>query len=429
MFFKLFKKNINKCVHSGTPLANTQTEFKVELCIMKNKNSKKQIRQTLGAVALLFGAVACGKQSFSVSSSQNVQSAPGTYFMPPRVDILLAQDDTGSMAEVQGQVAAQMPEFLDGLSNTGWDFHFASTQLTSASDMTQIAGSKFDPNWGAEWIPPFPGAPSNLPGTISSFLFRKPHEFNAFLSKNDISSGTNGQEKGFETISHVLKNKAQNTNFLRDDALLVVLVVGNGNDTSGVNLCPRSGDGLMVPCSDGSAASSLSQFRQDFQAMKPSASQFKLYAAVAGNTQCLGASAFVGSRYIQMAKDTGGEHYNICSTSVTSVLDGLSTHLHQQRGAFRTRYIFIEQDAERSSIVVTKYVGGNPNQAVNIPEDPNNGWTYAGKVENVHAISEPSPMNLASGYAIELHGSARLQGDDTAGVTYNPAGAKPSTTK
>ena len=31
-------------------------------------------------------------------------------------------------------------------------------------------------------------------------------------------------------------------------------------------------------------------------------------------------------------------------------------------------------------------------------------------------------MNLSSGYAIELHGSAKLSGDDTAKVDFKPAG-------
>jgi hypothetical protein len=45
-----------------------------------------------------------------------------------------------------------------------------------------------------------------------------------------------------------------------------------------------------------------------------------------------------------------------------------------------------------------------------------------GGAENVYTIDSPVPMNLGSGYAIELHSSAKLEGDDSANVMYLPAG-------
>ena len=59
---------------------------------------------------------------------------------------------------------------------------------------------------------------------------------------------------------------------------------------------------------------------------------------------------------------------------------------------------------------------------VSVPQDATNGWTYAGYVSNVFAIDYPIPMDQASGYAIELHGSAELMGNDTAKVDFKPQG-------
>ena len=59
---------------------------------------------------------------------------------------------------------------------------------------------------------------------------------------------------------------------------------------------------------------------------------------------------------------------------------------------------------------MTKYPGGNTSNPVTIPQDPNNGWTYAGQVSNVYTIDYPVPMDLASGIAIHLNGSAELVG-------------------
>jgi hypothetical protein len=81
------------------------------------------------------------------------------------------------------------------------------------------------------------------------------------------------------------------------------------------------------------------------------------------------------------------------------------------------------QQPNPNSIVVTRYAGGDQSQASVIPNDSQNGWTYAGYVSNVNTIVQPIPMNQASGYAIQLHGSGMLSGTDTASISFTPAGA------
>ncbi|MCM2279414.1 MAG: hypothetical protein NDJ89_15165 [Oligoflexia bacterium] len=391
----------------------------------------------LSASAL--SATGCGKTAFVVASIEAQQQAPGVFTVPPKVDLLLVQDDSGSIMEIHQAMARQMPEFLRSLQGKGWDYHFTSIPLTAQRDVTQVVASQHDANWGSEWTPPYPGAPFSLstPGTIVPQFFVKPGQYTGFLSYADTNSRLNGLEPGLANITRTLYGSASGTGFLRDDALLVVLVVGNGNDTSGVTKCLQNGyrvdyenlsvaptdcqkDGVPVSNPTGTRASSFAEYKAQLQAVKPAASQTKFYAAVAANTgSCLGSTAWQGLRYQQMARDTGGQSYDICTKSVSSVLSSLSESLTAQKLLLRTRYLFIDREADVSTIVVTKVVNG---VAQTIPQDTANGWSYLGYRENLFAIDYPVEMNLATGYAIELHGSAKLTGTETATVSFKHKG-------
>jgi hypothetical protein len=408
---------------------------------------KKWMKNGLFWILATSTLVGCGKQGFLVDTATIQQKAPGNFVIPPKIDLLLAEDDTGSIKEIYSSIAQQLPVFLNNLQNKQWDYHFATIPLTTDRAFNQVTASRYDSNWGSSWLPPFPGASWDAPGMVDSSVFRFPSQYSGFLPAGYASNGVNGVEMGLNNINFALGNRTEGTNFLRDDALLVVLVIGNGEDTSGVNLCPRSGDNLMVPCEQasrplctdlsemgdpyarcGSQAMSLNYYKGELQALKPDPKQFQMHAAVSlYGGGCLGKSrSHIGSRYIQMATDTGGKAYDICTQSVSSVLSSLSENLQNTRLAMETRYVFIDQEPEVSSIKVVKYMGGNTSQAIDIPQDPINGWTYQGYLKNVYAIDEPTPLNLSSGYAIELHGDAKLKGDDTASVTFLPKGSQDS---
>lgn len=375
----------------------------------------------------------CGQQSFIPVSNTSEAVAPGNFVIPPKVDILFAEDDTGSMNEILPQVSKQMPKFLEGLQAKNWDYHFALVPLTKDRAIQQITASHHDGNWGSSWVAPYPGAVAGGAGTIVANLFRLPTEkdFTPYMTTTDLNTGLNGFETGLENIRLALKNRIQGTGFLRDDALLVIVALSNGEDTSGVTYCQR-GDGYTQPCEElsqtgGTYESSLDYYKSQFLSVKADAAQLKFFAAVAGSSTCMGApNSKPGIRYQRMASALNGEKFDICTNSISSILESLTSKLQSVKVALRTRYLFIDADADVSSIEVMKYVGGNAATAVKIEQDAENGWTYAGYLSNVHAIDSPVPMNISSGYAIELHGSAKLTGDDTAKVTFRGAGTQTS---
>lgn len=422
----------------GERVSETMKRFQIS-------SSRSLVLLSTLAIATLLSS--CGKQSFVVTDSTQKVQGPGSFTIAPKVDLIFVEDDTGSIFEAYDDISKQVPVFLSNLQTKGWDFHFATVPLTTDRALDQILASKHDGGWGPEWTAPYPGAIINSPGTVNPIFFVRPENYTGFITDSSLSVGANGSEPGFRTLRKALYEREPGTGLIRNDALTVVFIMGNGDDTSDINYCPRA-DGIKVPCEAvgnpvcttmdqatapgatcGSSNLSFEFYKSLFRATKSNPALLKFFSATANKKGggCLGGYSYVGTRYQQMATSLGGQNFDICSQSISSVLDSLSSQLQGIRVAFRTRYLFIDKEPNPATIKVTKFAGGDPNQPSVIPEDASNGWKYVGKVSNVFSIDSPIAMNLSSGYAIELSGSAKLVGEDTAQVDFKPFGAKDST--
>jgi hypothetical protein len=235
-----------------------------------------------------------------------------------------------------------------------------------------------------------------------------------------------------------------------------VLIIGNGDDDSHVNYCkhPQSnnyfpcellGKPLCTPASInddprggktdcGSLQTSIDFHKNQFKKFKANT---RFYAAVSPKetSSCRKYPARKGERYMDLAKDSGGEVFNICDTSISYILDKISYHLQAERVDLKTRYLFVDREPAKDPVTgkyrvkVTRYIGGDSNRAVVIPEDGTNGWTYEGQVSDVSVVYNPkndSTLSTGSGYALRLHGSAELAGMDRSSVEFEDASAKPS---
>lgn len=434
-----------------------------------NSPSCTSRRSRLARAALAFVAAAalsaCGKESFETISTASTVAAPGYFTLAPKVDILLAQDNTGSMSEIYSQMGTEVPRFLANLEKTGWDYHFASVPLTTSLTnpgrlFSQVVASKQDRNWGpASWLVPYPGAlfTDSDPGTIASSFFRRPSDYSDYRNYLRPSNSLRGVEPGLETLTTQLTGQMDGTGFHRDDAMLVILVVGNGEDTSGRKICRRN-DGYEAPCDAptmnsatpvrcGSSGLSLEDncrigtfvstehapgtagyvrdyYLQQIQALRPSADQVRIYAAVSDGGPCYGYPSSDGAQYAAMASATGTVRKNICTTPASTVLSQIQDSLEIQRMSLFTVYLTMENEPDTSTIQVVKYVNGEAGSPVTIPQDATNGWSYAGRIDNEPSIVTAGgvAMNRASGWAVRLNGTARLAGSDTARVTYKPRG-------
>ena len=361
------------------------------------------------------------------------------------MDILIAENDTGAAFQTYSTVSQELLSFATGINSQNWDWHLATIPLTTPQTVNQVAASQYDSNWGAQWTPDYPGQLPNGPGTIVPQFFRELSQYTGFLAQNQIKV-TDGTEPGFETIRQALYGGVQPSNFMRSDALTVVVIISQGDDTSQVNMCPQN-DGRTVECEyadypsypvcnpNNSLSQNVGQLCQDgaqsydyyklqFAQSKPDPNSIRFYAVVSGqnvsDSSCYGGNAFYAGRYMDMAAASGGQSFGVCNGDLSGALAGIASQLTTTRLNLETKYLFISQAPQVSTIQVTEYVNG---QNISVPQDPNNGWTYDGYLSNVYTIDYPIPMNLASGYAIELHGSAKMIGSTTAKVTYTPEGS------
>ncbi|MGK5083056.1 hypothetical protein WDW37_07095 [Bdellovibrionota bacterium FG-1] len=399
----------------------------------------------------------CGPQSFQATASQDQQVAPGTFTIAPKVDILLVEDDLGSIREVFSNVSSQMGQFLSGLQTRGWDYHLATIPLTTFRPIQQIQASQYDVNWGSQWLAPFPGATqSTVGGQVASANFRFPSDYTDFLDGSHTSLSS--QAPGLHNIRQtLLDSRTTQSGFLRNDAFLAVVVISTDEDTSERNLCTQANgharnDGWEGPCdmiqddlAGGNPSivcgqsganpkpycnnnvSSLNAYTTFFQNFKGNSQQIRFYSLTSKSRQiaggCMGANSFAGTRLIQMSSNLNSPAYDVCTVPIPAALDQIANNLQTIRLNIRTRYLFLAQEPDATTITVTRHAGGDNSKNATIARDTNHsdGWDYVGNVSDVYAIDYPTNMNLTSGYAIELYGSAKLVGADTATVESTPA--------
>lgn len=415
----------------------------------------KRILWTAIAFSLLSNG--CSEQAFVPTTKLTQSPSPGTFVLPAKVDILFAQDDSPSMKQAFPTIREQFPKFLSNIADSGWDYRFATIPLSHSRKIDQVMVSKYDANWffeddGSSWLPPYPGAsPTNPLLGIPSSYFTKPEDYTGFLSEADINSGQGQFEDGFRAISQALYYDLPNK-FLRKDALLAVVVVGNGDDGSGVNFCTVDGLAGPVPCEvdpycqspysvpsknqwhskcekHPSRQSSFTDYKNDFNnlVVTKRTAGIRFYSAVSfyksTDRNCIQSNSAIGYRYIDMAKAFEGESFDLCTQDVTSILEQLKTELVEEKNSYRTRYLVISEEPKVETLKVWRYVGGDTNQKEEIPNDATNGWTYLGGPLTVMTIDSPIPLNEATGYIIELHGTGRIEGSDSGAVEYEVVGS------
>ncbi len=379
---------------------------------------KSILKKSLITASILAALSSCGKQTFDVVQSQQDSNAPGATNIAPKVDILLAVDDTGSTSGLQAELQTSVRNFVNELNAQGWDFRLAVVPLTAATSITAITTSKFDPNWGSQWVAPYPGATQGGVPSVPSYLFVKPEQFSVSVA---VNPGVSGQEPGLQNVGSVLNQQNTRSNFLRNDAILATVILSNGEDS--YVYCPP----YATNCAATPTVSSLVDSIRNSKGAAL-ASTVRLYSVVntygTRVTSCRLADdgiANAGNRYVQAASMTGGQSYNICTTPLSSVLAGIKSNLTTVQLPFVKKNILLDKQPNESTIrVFKKYSNGS---SIEIPKS---GWTYLGYQNNVPMISEPVAADFRSGYIIQLSDAYKLSGSESASVSFLPYGVQPS---
>lgn len=395
--------------------------------------------------AVIFTAAtlsACGPQPF-VPGSVRANALAGSMAIPPRVDIVLGTSMSGTMKNIVPGIATEVPAFTKGLEGSGWDYRFVSIPLHDTRPASSFAlghnvsGSQYHTNWVAfgSWKSPFPGATNTDPNlTMLSSLFNT-----GFVLPNlgDPAIPNDGREGGLQILSDFVNRSdvntgASDTGVLRPDAILAVIVLSNDDDKSGGQwrcrwnpqtasypaTCPDYNKEWVAPSPD-----NLQNFRTAFlNAKGGNPGLVKYYSLSAPATvYCRGYAARYGERYgVKMTQIMGGKTIDICANGLQASLQKVSEDLQQQKLNFRTKYIVLGTRPNVGTIKVTKHTSSGD---VDLVQGDPNGWSWTETAalpqpRTVYTIDSPIPMTQATGYVIELHGTGRLIGDETATVDY-----------
>jgi hypothetical protein len=306
----------------------------------------------------------------------------------------------------------------------------------SFSPNGRVAASKYSANWNSYglWIPPFPCASATDPNLSVPSAF-----FNTLVALPNSISQNDGQEQGLAHFRDFLgRSDVNNTatpanGFLRPDATLAMIVLTTGRDLSyGYEYINYMGYPEFHVDESGP-----STFATQMGNIKSTLlTKFYTVAALSGNMYNCRASAgavWNGYTYKNVSDIMHGKSYDICQYEASTALNAIANDLTQQSAVFRKRFLSVPSNPSLDTVTVTKISNGNETVLAN---DPVNGWTYYGQVSSASPVfsidafflsgdptAHPYTAKPISGYIIELHGTAKLIGGDTARVEYMNSGA------
>ncbi|MBU8896908.1 choice-of-anchor D domain-containing protein [Corallococcus sp. M34] len=277
-----------------------------------------------------------------------------------KVDVLFVVDNTASMVEEQPRLISAIPAFVNAAEGKGVDMHVAVT----TTGISPVSGACPGGALGGEagrFFPVDNSAPRILTSAMPDL---------ATLLQNNVQVGRCAQvEQGLEAMRRALSiplvNNADdprtplpgdgNAGFLRDEAALVVVFVGDEDD--------HSPDAVETYVQWAHQRKGINQpQRATFYAIAPTAQA----CATAGGT---------GTRYAEATARTGGETLNICAGDYAPLLRTVANKAFSAQDRFP-----LSDLPDAGTIKVT--VDG-----VRVL----NGWRYDGATHSVIFTQVPPP--------------------------------------
>jgi hypothetical protein len=304
---------------------------------------------------------ACNKASgFAVLPESNAFSGAVTY--SNKVDILWVMDTTASMAAHQPNVVAQIGSFIDVIVSKNLDFHLAvtTTNMGSSGERGQ-----------------FVGKPSILTSTTPDLKA-------TFQSTLSSLQNTSALERGIQAsvtaISPPLVNGV-NAGFLRSDAFLAIVYIGNENDQS--------------PDTVASYEAQINAIKPAYQFSGAWMANFIGVLNLDPSCSTNGQVNYPGARYMQLVGATDGINQSLCTSDLSSALSQI-----------RQFIVSVTTSYKLNNTPVVDTIQVTVNGQV-VPSDATNGWTY-------------DPLSNV----VWLHGSYISTNTSQVNVTYTNANGK-----
>ncbi|WP_043428891.1 choice-of-anchor D domain-containing protein [Cystobacter fuscus] len=285
-----------------------------------------------------------------------------------KVDVLFVVDNTASMVEEQPRLEASMPAFVEAALAKGVDLNIAVTTTGIDPGGTGTCPGGVQGAEAGRFFPVVGGGPR--------ILNRQTPDLAAVLRNNVNVGQCAAVEQGFEAVRRALspplvtsaddvrtpEPNDGNRGFLRDEAALVVVFVGDEDDHS---------------------PDSVDTYVRFLQARKGEnqPQRMTLYA-IAPTAEGCPTSGGGGTRYAEAAARTGGEVLSICSADYSPLMRSVANKAFSPQDRFP-----LSEQPDPGSIAVS--VNGT-----RVTE----GWSYDGATNSVVFTAAP-----AAGAKVEIY--------------------------
>jgi hypothetical protein len=341
--------------------------------------------RTAAVLPLALLLTACQDQNFSRARvSDDFMQSPSN-----QVDILWVIDNSISMQNEQQSVAVGAADFMTQLETTSMDFHLG----VISSDVDQENASA--------------GVLLGNPPVLDPAV---PDYQGAFAARVQMGTGGSDQEKGLQAAITAIRSPladTRNGGFIRDGAMLNIVVVSDENDCSD--------NGAL-----GAAATGTDCYDR-YSELTPVADLVRELKVLKGDDQVV-LSGIVGPEVIDGCEDTvpgrryftaiemlGGVRADICQTDYGEVMNALGV----VASGILTTFTLSKNAIEETIEVVITPEGEDP---YDVAADATNGWTYNATYAQVTFNGTSVPPR---GAAIEISyevagGTVQVAPEDTA---------------
>ena len=295
---------------------------------------------------------------------------------PPPVDVLFVVDNSGSMEQEQAKLAANFETFIQYFLNLDLDFQLAI--VTTDTENPNESGK-------------FQGTPAILKPTTTNLA-------GAFAANANVGTAGSGVERGLEAARMALSEPnltGANAGFLREDALLAIIIVSDEEDGGSEDDAP--------------AQDPVSAYVDHFLSLKGGDPARVNFSAIAGDIPngctSVDAEAAAAVRYAEAVNALSGYFGSICATDFGPILDQLGATISGLATGFPTQYQPVVES-------ITVKVDG-----VLIPNDPLTGWTWNSTIGGV-VFAPPAIPPLCSvveiSYQVADYGGPITDGNNEA---------------
>lgn len=392
--------------------------FKNTSLIIRRVVARLVVRQTVVGLVLFsslsfltLSFISCSKQEFVRQQYTANGSEIGFRYIPAKVDLVLVPDNTASIGYAFNTLTSRFNSFISTLRGQYWDYHVMRSLLFNPDP---ISNALVNPDYNSATYPDGTPNPNTdlVPGSVA---ITNPADF-PIIRRSDVVGNVTIDNTMEELIPNIQAARNTPNHFVREDALLAIVIITNGADK---NLIENESDARSKP-----SLTKVQTAASEIKSLKNNSALVRFYPIVSYNYyiggQCYGDNAFIGSGYTKLLDYLRGLSADFCdANALNQVLAAIAEDLRIVRQSYIFSNIILEHEPIEESIEVSR-------NGEKIPHDTAHGWTYEG-FKTVYAVTgildpsgtiQPFFSNRRTGFVIALHGDAQMKGSDSPNIQY-----------